>query len=179
MRIRREAAARTQLAPEVPQVLFGQPAFDERPRVDAGRRVALVEHDVGVAAAVAAAEEVIEPDFIERRRRRVRRDVTADAVRLAVGADDHRERVPAHEALDAALHRAVARASDLLRGRDRVDVRRVRRKRQPHARHPGARALSASSRRTVRALVALVQDVVERLQPLARFDRLERRDLRR
>ena len=50
-----------------------------------------------------AAEEVVEADFVERRRRGVGRDVPADAVRVAVGAHDHRHRVPADEALDAAL----------------------------------------------------------------------------
>ena len=52
---------------------------------------------------VAAAEEVIEADLVERRRRREGRDVAADAVRLAVGAHHHRHRIPADEALDPPL----------------------------------------------------------------------------
>ena len=104
--------------------------------------------------------------------------MTADAIRFTVGADHHRERIPADEALDATLHRAVARAGDMLGGRDRVDVRGVRDKRQPDARH--SRACPQRLEETHGTpFVSLVQDVVERLQPLARFDRLERRDLRR
>ena len=49
MRIRREAAARRQLAAEVVELLDRQPSFEKRARVDAGRRVALEIDDVAVA----------------------------------------------------------------------------------------------------------------------------------
>ena len=85
------------------------PAFEKRARVHAGRRVALEVDQVGVGARVLAAEEVVERDLVQRRRRGVGRDVAADAVRLAIRAHDHRQRVPADEALDAALDVPVAR----------------------------------------------------------------------
>jgi hypothetical protein len=83
--------------------------------------VSLEEDDVAVGALVAA-EEVVEPHFVQRRRRRVGRDVTADPFLRFVGAHDHRRGVPAHEALDAALQIRAARHEHLLVGGDRVDV---------------------------------------------------------
>ena len=108
VRIRRQAAAFLHLAPEVLELPFVEAAFEVRARVDAGRRMALEEDDVGVRAVVTA-EEVIEADFVQRRRRREGRDVAADALFRLVRPHDHRRRVPAHEALDAALHVRAAR----------------------------------------------------------------------
>ena len=137
MRIRRQAAARLQLAAEVLELLLVEAAFEERARVDAGRGVALEIDDVAFVAVVAAAEEVVEADFVQRRGRGERRDVAADAVFDAVGAHDHRHRVPAHEALDAALDLAAAGIRHLLVGVDGVDVGRVRRERQLARRSSG------------------------------------------
>ena len=61
-----------------------------------------------------AAEEVVEANFVQGGGRRVRRDVTADAVALAIGANHHRHRVPADEALDAALNFLASRKGRLL-----------------------------------------------------------------
>ena len=91
-----------------------QPAFEERARVDAGRRVALEVDDVAVVVVALALEEVVEPDFVERGGRGEGRDVAADAVFDLVGLDDHRQRVPAHQALDAALDLAAAGERRLL-----------------------------------------------------------------
>ena len=125
MRIRRQAAARLQLAAEVLELRLVDAAFEEGARVDAGRGVALEVDDVAVAAFVVAAEEVVEADLVQRRRRRERRDVAADAVFSLVGAHDHRHGVPADEALDAALDVGAAGHQHLLVGGDGVDVGRV------------------------------------------------------
>ena len=125
MRIRRQAAARRELAPEIVELFFGETAFEERARVDAGRRVSLVIHDVAIAGA-AGSEEMIEADLVQRRRRRERRDMSADAGLVLVRAQHHRDRVPADEALDAALDLLAAGKRHFLLGRQRVDVRRVR-----------------------------------------------------
>jgi hypothetical protein len=99
--------------------------------------------------------------------------VPADAVRLTIGADDHCQRVPAHQTLDAPLDVAIPRIRDLLVRRNRVDVRGGRLVRQAQTRQP--RAAAQRLEQTNRAgLVALTNDVVERLQPLAGFDGLER-----
>ena len=54
-----------------------------------------------------------------------------------VGAHDHRHRVPADQALDAALDLLAAGQRRLLFGTDRVDVGRDRRERQRDALHAG------------------------------------------
>jgi hypothetical protein len=53
VRIRRQAAAADFLA-IVREVRVGEPAFEERARVHAGRRVRLEEHEVAAAAFVGA-----------------------------------------------------------------------------------------------------------------------------
>ena len=55
------------------------------------------------AALRLASEEVVEANLVERRRRRVRGQVAADAVGRHVGTHDHRHRVPANVRTDAAL----------------------------------------------------------------------------
>ena len=66
------------------EVLFGEPAFEKRPGVHAGRGVAL-EIDLVAASSrfAAAAEEVVERHFVQRGRRGERGDVAADAVVIA------------------------------------------------------------------------------------------------
>ena len=110
-------------------LLRGETPFEKRARVDARRRVSLEVDDVAVVIVALALEEVIEPDFVERGGRRVGRDVTADAVLELVGLDDHRQRVPSDQALDAALDLAAARERRLIGGGNRVDVGRVGRER--------------------------------------------------
>ena len=128
------------------EVLFGQPAQQERPGVDARRGVALEKDLVGRLAALLAVEEVVERHFVERGGRGKGRDVPADAVALLVRADDHRHRVPADDALDAALDVAVAGIVGLFVGGDRVDVGRGGRAGKTHAAAEGLAASSRSSR---------------------------------
>ncbi len=122
VRIRREAAARFQLAPEVFERSRRNASFDERTRVDARRRVSLEEDDVAVVVVALPLEEVVEADFVERGGRRESRDVPTDPLVDLVRLDDHRQRVPAHEALDPALDFAAAGKRRLLGGRNGVDV---------------------------------------------------------
>ena len=125
VRVRRQAAAGLRLAAEVLEMRLVDAPFEIRARVDAGRRVALEEDDVAVVgrfAFAAAAEEMVEADLVQRRRRREGRDVAADALFRLVRAHDHRRGVPADEALDAALEVRAARHERLLVGGDGVDV---------------------------------------------------------
>ena len=87
---------------------LGEPAFEERAGVDAGRGVALEVDDVAVVAVVLAAEEMVEADFVERRREANVEMWPPMPSSTLVGAHDHRHRVPADEALDAALDLAAA-----------------------------------------------------------------------
>src|SRR6185436_10373138 len=91
------------LAPEAVELLLRQAALEERPRIDARRRVALEEHLVAAARMVLAAEEVVEPDLVQAGRAGVRGEVATDAAVGAVGPQDHRDRVPADQPADAPL----------------------------------------------------------------------------
>jgi hypothetical protein len=174
VRVRRQAAAFLQLAAEVLQLLRRQPPLDERPRVDAGRGVALEVNDVAVVAVALALEEVVEADLVERRRRREGRDVAADAVFELVGLHHHCERVPAHQALDAALDLAAPGKRRLLRRGDGVDVRGIGRKGLPDTVAPGVIAELAEQPADTRRTAGL-EHVIERLEPLARFEGFELR----
>ena len=68
MRIRRQAAAGGQFLPEIQQMIFIQPALQKRPRINAGRRVALEIDLVAGKILRAPAEEMVEPHFVKRRR---------------------------------------------------------------------------------------------------------------
>ena len=133
VRVRRQARP-PQLAPEALELPGGDAAFQVGAGVDPRRRVTLVVDEVGGLRLGGGPEEVVEPHLVEGRGRRVGRDVPADAVRLAVGAHHHRQRVPADEALQPLLEVAVAGIGGVLLGRDGVDVGRVRGERELHPR---------------------------------------------
>jgi hypothetical protein len=171
VRVRGQAATLRELAPEVLELAPADAAFQERPRVNARRGMTLEVDDVALLRVGAALEEVVEAHLVERRRRRVRRDVAADPVTQLVRADHHGECVPADEALDAPLDTLVARERGLLADGDRVRVRRVRRERDARAGTPCVRVqLTEEVRRARRA--SRLQDVVERLEPLMPLDGL-------
>ena len=109
VRVARQAAAvAADLTAEVVEVVGLEPSLDERTGVDPGGGVALEVDLVAGVAVVLAAEEVVEADLVQRRRRRVRRQVAADAVGGLVRLDDHHRRVPPHEGADPSLDELVA-----------------------------------------------------------------------
>src|SRR5439155_25515611 len=130
VRIAREAGAGHDLAAEVVELRLGEPALEKCARVDAGSGVTLEEDLVAGRSVVLAPEEVVEADLVQARRRRVRRKVPADALVVMVRANDHRDGVPTDHAPDAELHPLVAGEVRLLLRRDRVDVARLRERRQ-------------------------------------------------
>ena len=71
-----------------------------------------------------AVKEVIEGHFVQRSGGCERRNVPSDSVAPLVGANDHRQGVPADDALDLPFQHPIARVDRLLVGWDRVDVRR-------------------------------------------------------
>ena len=98
--------------------------------------------------------------------------MAADAVLDAVRLDHHGHGVPAHQALDAALDLAAARVGHLFGGVNRVQVGGVRGEGQLHPGLPGMDAqLAEQTAHPSRP--ALLEDVIERLEPLAGFERLE------
>ena len=69
--------------------------------------MSLEEDLIAGRAVILPAEEVVETDLVQARRRGVRREVTADALEVMVRADDHGDRVPADETPDVELHLLV------------------------------------------------------------------------
>ena len=122
MRIRRQAAAFAEFLAEILQIFFIQPAFHVGARIHAGRGVALKINLVAGKVFRGTTKKMVLCHLVKRRRRRERRDVAAD-IRGGIRLHHHRHRVPAHDALDAALDDAVAGIFRLLRHRDGVDVR--------------------------------------------------------
>ena len=104
-----EAAVLADLLPEAAQLVLAEAALEERARVEAGRAVALHEHEVAAVVLRRRVPEVVEADLVQRRRRLVARDVPAQLGGLLVGLQHRRHRVPADQRADAPLDRLVAR----------------------------------------------------------------------
>src|SRR4029078_8902621 len=87
--------------------------------------MSLEVNDVAVVVLALALEEVVEPHFVQGGGGRKRRNVPTDAIFRLVALHHHRQRVPADEALDAALDLAAARKRRLVLCGDGVEVRSV------------------------------------------------------
>src|ERR1700730_15773519 len=98
--------------------------------------MALEINHVAIASFSLRAKKMVECYFIQRRRRCKCRDVAADPLLNLVGAYDHRQRVPAHQALDPSLHLLTAGERRLLPYRNRVLVRSSRSEGKIDARFP-------------------------------------------
>ena len=111
---------------------------------------------------------MVEANFEKGCSRGVSRDVAADAVLFAVGADDHGQRVPTQKALDAALDFLIAGEFRLLRNVNRIYVWSVRGKRNTDA---GDLRVGAKLGENAagRLHAAAVDHRIERLEPLANF----------
>ena len=127
--------------------------------------MALEINQVARLIAVARVEEMVEAHFQQRRQRGVGGNVAADAGIVLVLPHHHGHRVPANQALDAALHRAIAGIGDFLFGADGVDVRRV--ELDGHFGAVGARALVEVFQQKCGAVrPGLVDHLVQRFNPL-------------
>ena len=125
MRVRRQSAALPKFAAEVFQLFHGQAAFEKRARINAGRSMSLEINRVALELVGASAEKMVEADFKQRRGGGVRGNVAADAVVDAVGANHHRQRVPANQALDAPLDFLIAWEDGLLFMGNGIQIRSV------------------------------------------------------
>ena len=134
--------------------------------------MALVEDLVAGAAVVLAPEEVVEPDLVEARRRRVGREVAADPAEAVVRAEDHRDRVPADDPADPELDLLVTREERLLLRADRVDVAGLGQRRQADVQL--ARALEQLvDEEAGPALALLADELVERVEPFLGLGRVD------
>ena len=175
---RQPAAAVRLLLAEPVELGLGQPALEERPRVDAGRGVPLEEHLVAGLPVVLAAEEVVEPHLVQRRGGRVGGDVPADAGAARPVRPRHHDRgVPPDIGADAPLDVLVAGEPRLPLGRDRVDVVGG-----AQAGHPDlllARPLEQAQHQVAGPPAAAgARNRVERVDPLPRLIRVDVRQLR-
>ena len=169
-------AAVGQLLAEAVQLVLGQPAFQEGPRVDAGSRVALEEHLVTGLAVVLAVEEVVEPHLVQAGRGGVGGDVAADPQPRPVGPGHHHRGVPPDVGPDPPLDVLVAGEPGLALGRDRVDV--VGAAQPGHAHLLLARALEQLEHDVPGPGAAPgPDDVVERVDPLSGLVRVDVRQL--
>ena len=170
MRIRRDPGA-ADFLPEVVHLRRREAAEHERPRVHAGRGVALHEHEIAAVPVGGRVPEMVEADVVEHRRGREARDVAAD-VRVLVRAEHHRHRVPADEMADLLLDVEVAGEPHLLLHRDRVDVRGVRGERQVRA--GPARLVDQGLDEEMRPVRTFGREhPFERSEPLLRFLRIQ------
>ena len=166
----------TGLAPVMRELRFAQTPFEKRARIDTGRRVRLEIDQVAAVGSLfltrrPGAEEMVEADLEQVRRRGVAGYVAAQLWMRAVGAHHHRQRIPAHDRRQALLDLEVAGKLRLVGKPDAVAVRRVEHRRQLHT--ALARMIEQPAQQISRALAAFGLDHgVERLQPFARLERI-------
>src|SRR5450631_207499 len=170
MRIRREATAGFQFTTKILQLLFRNAAFEIGARIHARRGMALEVNQIAVSGFGLRLQEMIERNFVQRGRRSESRNVTANAALDLVGPHHHGQGIPAHQALDAALHFLAARKGRLLPGSDRVLVRGSRGKGKVYAGGAAGvqRKLLQQASSPLRA--TLGQHIIQRIQPLPGFE---------
>ncbi|CAG7421621.1 hypothetical protein PICSAR35_04397 [Mycobacterium avium subsp. paratuberculosis] len=123
VRVGRQAAAGVAvLLAEAVELVGGQPALQEGARVDPRGGVALDEDLVAAAGMRLAAEEVVEADFVQRRRRRVGRNVAAHTDSRPLRAVHHDGGVPPDPRPVAPFDVLVAGEPRLEFGGNGVDV---------------------------------------------------------
>ena len=153
------------------QVGVVQRPLEVRPGIHAGRGVPLEEDLVAAAHVVRPAEEVVEPDLVERRGGRIRRDVPPDPDARALGPVDHDRGVPADPAPVGLLDGFVTGEPRLGLGPDGVDVVGGRQRRHPDV--GLARAFEQLEHDVARpGPPRLVDDAVEGVEPLLRLLRV-------
>ena len=173
MRIRGQAfALALDFHAEVIELFGADATLEERTGIHARTRMALVEDQVAGVLVGRGAPEVVEADVVEGRARGETGDMAAEIARLAVGADDHGHRVPAHQRTDPPFHGRIARRLRLHVRRNRVDVLGGRLERQVAAGAPGL--LDHALEQVMRALGAVgLDDRLQRFGPFPGFDRVE------
>ena len=172
MGIGAQSAAGLQFAAEIFQLLRWDTAFEIGAGVNSRRGVTLKINEVAIATFGLRLKEMIESNLVQSGGGSEGGDVSANAFLNFVGAHHHGQSVPAHQALDAAFHLLASGKWRLLRNWDRVLVRSSRRERKIHSRCAPRvqRQLLNQASRAHRA--ALGQNIIERVNPLTRFQYL-------
>lgn len=117
MRVGRDAVGCGRLLlTEAVELRFAQSTLEEGTGVRTGGGVALDEDLVAARGVVGAAEEVVEPDFVQRGRRGVRGDVPTDSDARALRTVHRDGRVPADPGAIPALDLLVTGKSGSFSG---------------------------------------------------------------
>ncbi len=167
VRVRREAVA-VHLLAEVAHLLLVEAPLEVGAGVDAGRGVPLQVDQVAAVLGRAGVPEVVEADLEEGGRRLEAGDVAAELGRLLVGPQHQRGGVPADRRAQAPLDVLVEGDRLLVGPRDGVDVRRAVGDRHDRPEQPRLGDHLPQQRAGPLGAV-LAQDVVDRLEPLARL----------
>ncbi|OPZ52686.1 MAG: hypothetical protein BWY91_02221 [bacterium ADurb.BinA028] len=166
------------LLTETVEVFLFKHALEEGPRVHPRSRMPLEEDLVTATRVVLAAEEVVHPDFVERRSGRIGRDVPADAHARALSPVDHHGRVPADPPAVGPLDVLVTGEPGLTLRRDGVDVVGRGQRRHPDLLTTrGSQQLQHEIARPGPAL--LIDHSLERVEPFLRLFRIGVRELAR
>src|SRR5579872_6045538 len=131
--------------------------------------MALEINDIAIAGFGLSVQKVIEGNFVERGGGGISRDVAADTFLNLVSADDHGQRIPSDQALDAAFHLLPAGKRGLLRRGNSVLVGSGRGERKIDAGSTTSvqRKLLQQASGAFRATPG--KHIVERVEPLARL----------
>ena len=174
MRVARQALA-VDLLTEVIELVFAESPLQIGASVKAWRRVPLEVDQITTVSFVRRMPEMVHSSANHGRQRSKRGDMPAEVAAIGrivlVGTNHHRHRIPANVGADALLELHVAGAWHFEVRRDRIEISRVRRKRDVGPRAAGL--LDELLQQRLRALRALACDhPLQRIQPLPRFLRI-------
>src|SRR6266478_6378820 len=153
---------------EIFQVLLGEAAFEECPRVDSGGGVALKINEIAGLVAIGGVKEVIKSDFEQSSQRGISGNVAADSRILLILAMHHSHGVPTDQALDAPLEGTIARVGLFFVHRYGVEIGRIQLDGDVHARLPSPLGKGLEKLGSP-AGTSLVHHLVESLNPLGNF----------
>ena len=157
-----------QLVPKVVDLLNGKSSLQKGARIDTGGSVSLKIDQVPRVLLTLAAEEVIEPDFIQVRSRSIGSDMPPDAFFFAVRTHNHCHGIPTHDRTNTPFQLFVARVRRLIPDGNRIDVGRVRREGQIHSLGLGITGQLSKQRTHTRGTFP-VQNLLQGFQPFPSF----------
>src|SRR5262249_23556773 len=152
------------LLSEIQELVLSEAALEKGSRVNARRGVSLNVNEITAVMRRWRMPEMHEADVVERSRRLEARNVTAKLGGMLVRPQHDGKRVPANERTNSVLDRPVTRMRSLSLGRERIEIRRVRR--IGHGRAPSARSIEHLLQQVVRAFGPFDLDhTIKRIEP--------------
>ena len=127
MRVRRQAATSTQLAPVVSYLPSTQSSFKKGPGINPRRGVRLKVHLIATIVSALRSKEVVKTHLHHGGSRQIGRNMAANAGTAIVGLEYHRHRIPANDVLDAGFNFDVAGIFALIENVYGVAIERIER----------------------------------------------------